>query len=271
MVSNLLLDTLSPACDNICMPLPFLSKKESDIYQLLLKEGELPVHAIVTKTKLKRGIVYKSLYTLEEKGLATKNDIRKKIHFKPASPTELSRLVDIKTQEASQARLELNSMLPELTQLYITTVEKPVVTTYQGVDGLKKIYEDTLKVREPIYAALTTSTVEPALVSWLNRTYTKKRIEARISVKVIVASGRLAEQYTKRDNKELRETRLVSGKSFPFKHEVDIYGDKIAFIDFRKGGSLIGIVIHHPGIATTMRALWQLAWLKSDLLTPVAA
>ncbi|KXK10216.1 MAG: hypothetical protein UZ22_OP11002000861 [Microgenomates bacterium OLB23] len=35
------------------MPLPFLTKKESDIYQLLLKEGELPVNIIVTKTKLK--------------------------------------------------------------------------------------------------------------------------------------------------------------------------------------------------------------------------
>lgn len=242
------------------MSLPFLTKKESDIYQLLLKEGELPVNTIVTKTKLKRGIVYKSLYTLEEKGLATKSDIGKKIHFKPASPIELSRLVDIKTQEASQARLELNTILPELTQQYITTVERPVVTTYQGVDGLKKIYEDTLKVGEPIYAALTTNAVEPLLFSWLTKTYTKKRIEAKIPVKVIVASGGWAEHYVKRNEKELRETKLVSEKSFPFQHEVDIYGDKVAFIDFREGGSLIGIVIHHPEIAQTMSALWELAW-----------
>ncbi len=245
------------------MALPYLTKKESDIYELLLKEGELPVHIIIARTKLKRGIVYKSLYSLEEKGLATKKDINKKIHFKPASPTELSRLVDLKTSEATQARLELNSLLPQLTQQYITSIEKPVVTTYQGVEGLKMIYEDTIKVNEPIYAALNNDDVEPSLLKWLRKTYVKRRVEAAIEAKVIISSGNMSENYLQRDDIALRETRVVAAATFPFPHEVDIYGDKVAFIDYHKGGQLIGIIIHHPQIAITMKALWNLAWLQA--------
>ncbi len=245
------------------MALPFLTKKESDIYELLIKDGELPVNTIVARTKLKRGIVYKSLYSLEEKGLATKKDINKKIHFKPASPSELSRLVDIKTQEATQARLELTSILPQLTQQYITSIEKPVVTTYQGVEGLKAIYEDTIKVGESIFAALNNAEIEPSLLRWLDSTYVKRRVKSHIEAKVIISSGSMSKNYLQRDNKALRETRVVASATFPFPHEVDIYGDKVAFIDYHKGGQLIGIIIHHPQIAVTMKALWNLAWLQA--------
>jgi sugar-specific transcriptional regulator TrmB len=245
------------------MALPFLTKKESDIYELLIKDGELPVNTIVARTKLKRGIVYKSLYSLEEKGLATKKDINKKIHFKPASPSELSRLVDIKTQEATQARLELTSILPQLTQQYITSIEKPVVTTYQGVEGLKAIYEDTIKVGEPIFAALNNADIEPSLLRWLDGTYVKRRVKSHIEAKVIISSGSMSKNYLQRDDKALRESRVVASATFPFPHEVDIYGDKVAFIDYHKGGQLIGIIIHHPQIAVTMKALWNLAWLQA--------
>lgn len=240
-----------------------LTKKESEIYELLLQEGELPVHIIVSKTKLKRGIVYKSLYGLEENGLVTKKDINKKIHFKPLSPALISTLAENQIRRIERAQKELRTLLPDMINQYITSVEKPVVTTYQGIDGLKRIYEDTLLEGKPIFAALTTGDVEPKLFSWLTTTYTKRRVQSKIPVKVIVASGGWAEHYVKKNEKELRQTKLVSNEAFPFQHEVDIYGDKVAFIDFRKGGSLIGIVIHHPHIAMTMRALWELSWTNN--------
>src|SRR3989344_4991250 len=106
-----------------------LTKKESDIYELLLSHGEIPVSKIISMTGLKRATVYKSLYGLEQKGLATKKDISKKIHFKPEPPTELSRLAEAKIHEIEQAKHDLRAQLPQLTHRYITSVEKPLVTT----------------------------------------------------------------------------------------------------------------------------------------------
>lgn len=246
------------------MSLPFLeifglTKKEPLLYELLLDNGELPIGKLITLSKLKRATVYKALYALETKGLISKRDFKKKLHVKPQSPSMLTDLADSNIKRAERARFDLVSMLPQLTQAYITSVEKPVVTIYQGVEGLKKIYEDTLSVGKPICAALSTENVDPELFKWVTTVYTRKRIAAKIPVKVIVASGGWAEEYVSRNKKELRETFLVSKELYPFQHEIDIYGDKVAFIDFKKGGSLIGVVIHHPLIAQTTSALWSLA------------
>ncbi len=241
-----------------------LTQKESRLYEILLSEGELPISSLITKTKYKRATVYKSLYALEAKGIVTRKTVHKKLHFRPESPIVLSQLSTQRLQEIEDARTDLATLMPTLTQQYITSVEKPIVTTVQGVEGLKRIYEDTLKERQPIYAALTTADVDSELFNWVTKVYTKKRIAAKIPVQVIVSTGGWAQEYVKRNIEELRETRLVSAELFPFQHEVDIYGDKVAFIDFRKDGSLIGVIIHHPAIAKTMKALWDMAWRMSQ-------
>lgn len=247
------------------MALPFLqsiglSKKEADIYEILLATGEIAVGELIKKSELKRATVYKILSTLEKKGLVTKKDHNKKIHVSPSSPNSLLSIAEKEFDRLERAKMDLQKMLPDLTDQYVLSVERPIVTTFQGVEGLKRIYDDTLLVGKPIFAALTTAQVDPTLFRWVTKTYTKKRIEKKVSVKVIVSSGGWAQEYIKKNTKELRETRLVPNESFPFAHEMDIYGDKVAFIDFRKDGPLIGIIIHHPAIAATMQALWNLAW-----------
>lgn len=236
-----------------------LTQKEADLYELLLESGEVSIGALIKLSKLKRATVYKSLYSLETKGLITKRTFQKKLHVKPESPSKLITLSEKQIHAVERAQASLHSLLPQMTQTFISTVEKPVVTVYEGVEGLKKIYEDTLAEGMPIYAALSTENVDPELFKWVTTVYTRKRIAAKIPVQVIVSSGGWAEEYTRRNKKELRETYLVSKEKFPFQHEIDIYGDKVAYIDFKKGGSLIGVVIHHPGMTRTTFALWSLA------------
>lgn len=247
------------------MSLPFLqsfglSDTEASLYELLLKLGESPAWQIVKESKLKRPTVYKALGNLEKKGLVAAKDKGKIIHFTPAPPTELLTMAEEKYTSLERAKNDLQSVLPALLSSYTMAVEKPVVRTFEGIDGLKQIYEDTLKEGKEIYAVLETAEVEPSLFKWLTTTYARKRVAAKIHAKVIVASGTWSGEYRKRDVDEYRTTVLVPKEKFPFEHEVDIYGDKVAFIHFRKDEPLIGIVIHHPHIAKTMKAWFDLAW-----------
>ena len=237
-----------------------LSTSEANLYELLLRLGEVPVGILVKESGMKRPTVYKALYALEKKKLVTKQDIGKKIHFRPEPPTELLALADKQTKELERARGDLRAILPQLNSSYILAVEKPIVTTFEGVEGLKEIYEDTLKEAKPIYAVLQTAEVEPEMYKWLTKFYVKKRVKAKIWAKVIVASGKWSGEYQRKDEKELRESILVPSEKFPFKHEVDIFGDKVAFINYKKGEALIGIVINHPQTAQTMKAWFDLAW-----------
>ena len=253
------------------MSLPFLesiglTRKETDLYELLLRLGETPAGEIIRQSKLKRATVYKVLYGLETKGLVTKRDIGKIIHFRPAPPTRLTELAEARHHELDRARQDLSHLVPQLTSSYILSVEKPVVSTFEGVEGLKQIYEDTLREAKTIYATHQLEDIDPTLFDWLKRSYVPRRVKLGIHAYVIVASGRGAEKYVKRNKIANRTTITVPRSQFPFQHEVNIYGDKIAFINARKETNLLGIIIEHPHTAKTMKSWFDLAWKGAESL-----
>lgn len=247
-----------------------LTATEARLYELLLKLGEVSAGRLIAETSLKRPTVYKSLYTLERKGLVKKQEKGKIIHFRPEPPTSLLSLAEEQYKTLERAKKDLQSLLPQLTSTYTLAVEKPVMRLFEGVDGLKDIYEDTLTEAKPIYAVLQTAEVEPHLYKWLTTTYVKKRAKLGISAQVIVASGKWSKDYITRDKEEGRATRMVPSETFPFQHEVLIYGPKVGFVHYKKNDALIGIILHHPQIAVTMKAMFDLAWEGASHVEPSA-
>lgn len=253
------------------MSLPFLetfglTRKEADLYELLLKLGEVPAVKLIQATKLKRATVYKSLYTLEEKGLVIKRDIGNIIHFRPEAPTKLTELAEAKHHELDRARQDLSALIPQLASNYILSVEKPVVSTFEGVEGLKEIYEDTIHEAKPIYATHQLEAIDQELFQWLRHSYVPRRVKLGIHAYVIVASGPEAKTYVKRNKISNRTTIVVPRKEFPFQHEVNIYGDKIAFINAKKDTKLLGVLIEHPLMAKTMKSWFDLAWKGAEYI-----
>jgi len=248
------------------MSLSYLQKlgitpTEANLYEILLKLGEIPITRLVSESKIKRPTVYKAVETLEKKGLVKTADIKKKIHVRPESPSRLTELADKESESLKEARENLLASLPALSLHYTHSTDRPVVKTYEGVDGLKLLYESILSEQKPIYALLQASEVDPELYAWLTTRYTRKRVRGKIHVKAIVASSSQSKEYVQRSKEEFRLSRMVDNKLYPFQHEIDIYGDKVAIINYKKDEPLIGIVIHHPRIAATMKAWFDLAWM----------
>ncbi len=236
-----------------------LTNNEIELYDLLLRLGEVPAQVILRETKLKRPTIYKSLYSLAKKGLITKHDIKKKIHFRPESPTKLLELADKQYKEFDRARENLQAALPMLGSEYIQSTEKPVVRIYEGREGIKDIYKDTLKEGALIYAVESLEDFDDEIWKWANEYYMKVRPKMNIHTKVIISTGRRATLHRSRDVKHFRVTKEVPFDKFPFQLEVDVYEDKVAFINYR-ADHLLGIVVKHPLIAQTMKAWFELAW-----------
>lgn len=237
-----------------------LTEREIILYELLISKGQMLVSDIIKESKMKRATVYQSLYALEKKGLISQLEISKKIHFKPESPTKLLELANAQLKTYEESQKQLHSIISSLNSKYILSVEKPVISVFEGVDGLKEIYQDMLTVGEPIYAALGLEEIDQELHKWLDNVFVKKRAAKKIQAYVLVAKGAKGDIYIGRNEKEVRITKVVDEKKYPFQHEMDIYGDKVAFINYRKGEKLLGVVIQHPLIAKTQKALFDLAW-----------
>ena len=237
-----------------------ITETESTLYELLLKLGEVPIQALIKESGLKRPTIYKALYSLEKKGIVKMREIRKKINVRPESPVKLSTMVEKKYEAFQGTKETFAALLPGLASAYNFSTEKPVVRVYEGIEGLKEIYEDLLVAKQPVYALLQAAEVEPALYEWLTTKFVKKRIKEKIHVKAIVASSASSMEYFKKSVEEYRIARIVNSNKFPFQHEIDIYGDKVAIIHYKKDEPLIGIVIHHPQVAKTMKAWFDLAF-----------
>lgn len=240
-----------------------LTTKEALLYDILLENGSLPVAEIMKRSKLKRGIIYKALYALEEKGLVSKFKKDKKLHFKPQHPYKLLEYLEGRVGEARNQQANLETVLPQLVSSFTLIEGTPGVRTFEGIEGIKEVYRDTLKEGKEIWAILQTTEVEPELYRWLTRTYVKQRAKQGIKAKVIASEDVKTPEYTRKDKVELRETRVVPKRKFPVGIEVDIYGNKVGFMAFRKGAQHLGIIIENILIAETMRALFQLAWERA--------
>jgi sugar-specific transcriptional regulator TrmB len=211
--------------------------------------------------------VYKTLTSLIKKGLVKRIDSSKVIQFAPTPPTKLQQRIEKEYVTLEQVRNSFQTIFPTLLSTYTLSVERPVVRTFEGVTGLQEIFEDTLQAGQPICAISQVTAIDPTLYKWLTDYYVKQRVKRKIHAQMLVATGEGAKEYQRKDDESFRTTRLIPKEQFPFTHEIDVYGDKVAIIHFKKDQPLIGMIITHAGIAQTMRAWFDIAWIGAASFT----
>lgn len=65
--------------------------------------------------------------------------------------------------------------------------------------------------------------------------------------------------YTNRPDEHLRFSKLFDAELLPFDIELNVYGDKTAFIILDEG-DLGGMIIENESVANSMRALCRFVW-----------
>jgi len=239
-----------------------LDDKEAAIYEILLKNGQQGVLELSKKSPYKRGDLYNILYSLRDKGIVEQTIKNKKIQFRPRDPYRLKEYIVEQEQKYREADGLIDSVLPGLSELFKMTTERPVVRVMEGFEGIKELYEDTLKVGKPIDAYLEASESEPRVWRWLRDNYVGRRVKAQIPARVIVsaADDKNSADYLAHDKEELRETKVVKKNLFPCKLEIQIYGNKVSFANYNKNDALVAVIVDNKNIAETMRGLFALGW-----------
>lgn len=226
-----------------------LNDKESKMYLACLELGSASVQEIAEKSGVKRTSIYNFLEDMKARGFISEVRHGKRILIVPEDPRML-------LKKSEEQRKQLEEVLPEFMSIYNRPGEKPKVRFYQGVDGLKRIYEDTLTAGETIHLISDFeqmfSAIEP---DWMWQ-YAKRRTEKGIKAYSIAKEGSRALEVKKKDTQQLRETRLV--KDGNFETEINIYGDKVAMLSFRR--PYAGVIIEDRAIAQTLKSMWQMMW-----------
>lgn len=233
-----------------------LNETEAVIYELLLTKGPQPAVDLVNPSGLGRGNVYNALTNLIGRGLVEEEKGAKTL-YRVINPEQLRTLAKQKKVVAEAVYDQLESILPGLKSSFRLFTHQPTVRVFEGTEGIKDIYKETVRDKQTIFAFVSPDEPEVSVFRWLTTHYVKARVEANIAVKVIVNGGSQAADYIAKNARELREARFIQNKNYPFRGEIDVFGDKVAFIAYKKE-ELIGVIIESAGIATTLRSVVQL-------------
>lgn len=233
-----------------------LSANEALVYEILLQNGPLAVKAILPKTDLRRSNLYNVLTSLKAHELIIERPGKNGVAvFYPETPEKLEDLFARQEDRLKQLRHSLADDVPAMKNLFKLKQERPVVRYYEGVDGFKKIYEETLAVPGAEVRVWVSKFGDVALDNYI-KTYVKKRAELNIHTKIL--SGKTIGSDLIAQDKELKKDRRFLPDTLPT--EIDVFGDRVAFLSFRH--NLIGVVIENADLADTMRKIFDSLWSK---------
>lgn len=235
-----------------------LSDKEAQVYLSMLSIGTNPASVIARHSGLSRTTVYSLLETLVKKQFVTQFEKKNVAYFSPERPEKMITLLDKDLRQLNSQRKECKNLMPEFRALIGEHGNMPKVRYFEGVEGIKAIYEDHLHSgQEKLAYSSAPSIADPRLREWIDG-YIKKRIEAKISVRAIFQDTEAGQARAKEDAKKLTQSRLVPKDLFPFKSEISLYGSKMAMMSF--GEHYHGVIIESADIVDTQRSIFELAW-----------
>lgn len=235
-----------------------LTQKEAKVYLAALEIGSSPVSHIATKAKINRVTTYDILEKLSKKGLIS-SFTRAKVKFFTATEPEVV-VDDFKRRVGN-----FEESLPEFKKLNGEAVHT-AVKYFEGIDGIRNIYEDALKSESEIR---NFGNIKDIKLAWptYEDDFIKKRIEKEIPLKAITLDDEQGRMIQAMDKESHRETRLLPPELFNFSNEIFIYGNKVAIISF---GEMVGMIIESPEIAKMQLTIFNLVWSYAQMKSPLS-
>ena len=229
-----------------------MDDKEAYVYLSLLEIGEANVAKISKKSGVKRTTVYNAIEALKEKGLVSSTIKKQNTLYLAEDPRKLE-------QHLGEKMLSLKSILPELLSLSNFIDKKPRIRYFEGIEGVKEAYRDTLNYpgRETL-AWASQNAVKYFESDWLWKNYLPRRIEKKIWQRAIVPNNPEMRSFTSEDQKHLRRTKFIPKDKLPFEVEINLYGEqRIAIMSFEEKLSLI---VESKKIYNTLKNIFEIMW-----------
>lgn len=230
--------------------------KRAEVYLACLESGGSTAYLIAKKIGLKRPTVYDIINQLMKEGLVYKS-IRGNIkYYSPADPQILFNKLKEKEEK-------VKSIMPHLQNLYNSPKSKPLIRYFEGKEGIREMYEDSLrnlKKGDEILAYVGEDTLQN--MPEYAEDYINRRVEKNIRLRGIYKKSPEIMRYMKNNQSQLRDAKFLEEKDFPVSNETNIYKNKVAIASF--GTEMFGMIIESEEIARSQKAIFELAWKGAE-------
>ncbi|MCC7543642.1 hypothetical protein IT415_02940 [bacterium] len=230
-------------------------QNQAAAYLLALDIGEITPALLTEKLGETRTNAYSILARLEQLNLITKSKMGKRLSYLPANPIQIEMLAEKRRNILLNNEYRFKSLLPTLTQRYHQLTEQPAVRQYQGIEGLKDIYDDILQTKADVMLIISPNQHDFLGSEYLDG-FVATRIRMGIKVQALTPQGFTLPRTLAKHKAHLIEHTFYDSDRYSMPVEINIYADKVAYLSY--GQEVFGTVIHSQQIADSMRQLFQI-------------
>lgn len=244
---------------NTLLTLAGFEEKEQIVYRALLERGCVTVGTLLKHLSIKRGDIYNILYALRERSFIESVLKRGILHFTVTNPQIILDRIRERRAAFEEAEQEALQALPKLKAEYLLSTERPLIQFYEGEEGLREIYEDTLRThsKDAYFVRANNALVYSKLFGEWFGTYIKKRAQKGIMIHALTPDHYDANHDSTIDEKRNLKRTWLRPQDYTTQMEINLYDDKTCFISY--GKEIFAIVVEHAPLAKAMKELFALA------------
>jgi sugar-specific transcriptional regulator TrmB len=243
-----------------------LDENEAKIYLALLELGPSLVTKIGQKAGINRTTCYDVLERLVKYNLVTyASGKQTKKKYSPMPPHNMVSFLERRQKQQEKQLEKLKEKMPELKMLY-KEINKPSIKFFEGTEGVKAIYAETLKSKTEILSIGDCEEWSGAdLVAW-GKNYNRQRAKLRVKERVLIPDSPKTTRWFANYPASIKYTQykiLPKNKiNFTFSGEVNIYEDKVVIV-LLKSPNRMGIMIESGILVKMLKAMFEMAWISA--------
>lgn len=234
-----------------------LTDPQAEVYECLLENGAMTPAELGEKTSQSRENCYAIIKKLVDLELVEQTK-DKKTTYRVLNPSNLEILVEKRRKIMAKNEKFVKENLSTLLDVFYANNELPGSRTLEGLEGIKEIYRDVLRVKKDVYLLRTEADIvlgEDADASSFLKLYRDQLPLYNIKTYALTPVTRAGVKHSKtgRDKAIGFHRTWMDKADYDTPMEIMVYGNKVALVVF--GETEMASVITSPVIAEAFRQI----------------
>ncbi|HEY4964599.1 MAG TPA: helix-turn-helix domain-containing protein [Candidatus Saccharimonadales bacterium] len=251
-----------------------LTKKQADIYLLLVLNKELRIQEIVELTRLPRSSVYENVEALFEFGIAEEiiESSFKKIRPYPIGVMRHGideKMVQLKKLSSDLDRLEKTITISDFSE----SVDSASVRYYKNRSGARQLYWNTLNASNVVYVMSDWGRSRYIGMSFYERFVaesSERKIKERVLINLTTDTLNSIKKYNVPGSPQFRtnvqDIRTIDKKRLLIKGDTFIYNNVYSQV-YLKNIKIHGFEIESSNFVDTQRSIYETLWSLAQPIT----
>lgn len=234
-----------------------LNKNEVAVLLVLLERGPSIVSTIAKAAGLNRSTTYGVLKLLSDKGLASSVKKEGVVRYQSIAPDQLPGYIERRRDVLAETKQQVAELVPQLKLLRSKGNTLPKVQFFEGEEGVKQAYEDTIENNKgkTLRDITGVDSIFRRLGEEWVQYYLKKRVRAGICCTDLAPESEWARKVKADEKKYLLNMKFLPAEA-AFDGEVDIYDNKVAIFSYSQENP-IALIIEDDTVSDMMKKIFD--------------